>query len=299
MKEAIESVSDNSKGLFISGGGTKIVGLYPLIRNILDNYGYSYFSVIGGVSSGAILSYLLINENIFIEAEKEILDISLDKIFSKPPFNKDGKIKTFAKLNLLINNYLAKQDRLIPFVKKYITKQIFEEYKSKPISPNIFIGVTSLNSQSLKIYNIKNLSYEDSLQILLASTSIPIVTNYVDFYGDKLYDGGLVDHNLCNKFLITHQNRFNHIISLYSRPKNNIIITLPQIKSAVDILTFSSEIMTTEISKNDEELEKLLTDKYNIRLDQYFLPFVTNSSYEENKELLKKLYELSKQIKIV
>jgi len=50
------------------------------------------------------------------------------------------------------------------------------------------------------------------------------------------------------------------------------------------------DIMMTEISKSDQQLEELLAFKFKVRLKQVFFPYVAESMYEMSPELLLEWY---------
>lgn len=89
------------KHLGISGGGTKIGGLYGAASVLMREKNYLP-DVISGISAGAILSVPLAM-GLFDELEKLLLHFSLKDFFSLPPIKDNGKIRTANAIVRILN----------------------------------------------------------------------------------------------------------------------------------------------------------------------------------------------------
>jgi len=88
------------KHLGISGGGTKIAGLFGAAETIIYEKGYQP-DIISGVSAGAILSLpLALGKR--EEIKNLVLNLKLNTFFSRVPIKENGSLKTFNALRTLV-----------------------------------------------------------------------------------------------------------------------------------------------------------------------------------------------------
>ena len=161
-----------SIGLILEGGGTR--GAYT--AGVLDVFAENNIFVhnIYGVSAGACnaLSYISKqngrNKKIFTEYACDKRYMSFGSLL------KTGSIFGFE----FMFGELA--DELLPF-------DYGEFFKS---SMNIFAGATDCETGKAVFYDKSDM--EDDFKPLIASSSLPMVTNIVDFRGKYLLDGGVV-----------------------------------------------------------------------------------------------------------
>lgn len=304
------------KHLGISGGGTKIVGLFGVAESIVFERNYK-LDIISGISAGAILSVpLALGKR--KEIKELVLNLNLKAFFNVAPVKNNGKIKIWnAIIKIVIGkHYLGEQYNLEKILSKVVTEEDFNKYKEDEKYAICIVGSVDFYTGKRFYVNLKDVSYENFLHFVNASSSIPIFTPGIafnslikDFEGntstfDKvlLFDGGVRDHSPSHKILSSdkYKNKITETCTIFSRPDNLTDIIDPKSfkpQNLLKILEKYIEIANAEVSKNDEFQEKDIIKKQNIfNHGTFYLPKVMEGIYDVNKERLKKLYELSKKL---
>ncbi len=287
------------KHLGISGGGTKICGLFGAAEVIMKEKNFMP-DVISGISAGAILSLPLALGKWDV-VKKLVLKFTLDDFFSSSPITSRGGISPRGALRALFGKpYLGRQDNLIKKLKSIVSKEEFENYKTNASLPACIIGAVDFKSGSRKYINLKTVTYEEFPVLVNASSSLPVFTNGIEMQlGGKpvyLYDGGVRDHIATFWILGDEDSEFKdkikETVSIYSRPEK--FVTLPDDfddKSILTILQRYIDITNMEVSKNDEYQEDKFCRDNNIIQHKCFLPRVMDSVYDTNPEHIKAMYE--------
>jgi predicted patatin/cPLA2 family phospholipase len=288
------------KILNISGGATKIAGLAGATDYIINEYGYKPTDITG-VSSGAILT-LPIALGKWDEIRNLTTSFSLDDIFDKKPVNKKNRITLNSVLRVLSGKTsLGTQNNLKKTISKIVTPLDFFHYQNDEKYPDCYVGSVDFKTGSRKVFNLKNktITYDDYLELVNSSASIPLAVEPVYFNDYTLYDGGVRNHILSTWSLENIEN-IESTISVFSRPKEikEILGTKWDPKNILDVFNRYISITNIEISKSDEENEKLLvkllSKKDNkISLKQVFTPYVIKELYDTDPIKLKELYDLS------
>lgn len=271
------------KALFLSGGSTKFVGLASAAIRLYQ-LGYRP-DIIGGVSAGSIVTLPLV-----LGYHDKLLEIGVNldfkSMFEIPPLNKKGKITIKSAFRMLFGKNSLGIQNLKPIISSIITEEDFKRYQLED-HPVIYILAVNPTDGSRKLWNLKdeNINYEKYLKIISASSQIPVVTQpeYID--GEYYYDGGIRNHTPSTKILSIRDD-ISKFISIYSRPKDFRKIDTSWDKNVFKVLMRTTQIMTFEISKRDEEMERLIAENKNIEFKQLFLPTVLNSMFDTNPNLL-------------
>lgn len=284
------------KHLGISGGGTKIRGLYAAAKQVIKEYGYvpDYYS---GISAGSILGVPLALR-LYDEIEEITSNMTLKTFFSQSPVNKKNKISIWAALRALggligitKNNSLGHMGNLYKIYKKVVTEERFNEYKSSSIYFPVYVGYVDGITGARFYVNLKDLNYEDHVKAVVASSSIPVFTKPVEIFNKVGFDGGVRDHIgtswMLDEFNITKS------ISIYSRPDDltGYLDTKWKPKNVFDVLMRSMDIMLMEISKSDERIEDEICQRKNIPQKKIFLPKIMDGFYDVTPAKLKLLYD--------
>lgn len=302
------------KHLGISGGGTKITGLFGAAEAILLDRNYKP-DIISGISAGAILSVPLALGK-YDEIKKLVLDYNLKTFFNVPPVKKGkkGKLRILNAIKRIIGkkHSFGEQYNLEKSLSKLVTKSDFENYKTNDDYAICIIGSVDFYTGKRIYVNLKTVSYDFYLKFVNASSSIPIytegikfVTPITDFEGNEiidevlLFDGGVRDHSPTHKVLKSAKfdNKITETCSIFSRPNDLSDIMSsdfsPKTKKSITIiLKRYIDIVNMEISKNDEALEKeVIKEKSIFNHGTFYLPKVMNSYYDLGKGKLKKLYD--------
>lgn len=269
--------------LNISGGATKISGLFGAAKAILKN---TTVDLITGISSGAILAVPLAL-GLFDEIEELILNVSMEDMFKINPYKED-KISNRAILRVLFGKSSLGTSNVANTLKSLISEERFNTYKTGDY-PDVEIGVVDYNTGEMLYYKVKELCYDDYITLTVASTSIPIIYEPVNYKGRVLYDGGVREH-IASIYTIENYDP-KTCYNVYSRPKDNKVLTgswkLSNILSVVDR---TQQIQFTELEKRSDKYLELLLEKKNINVKSVYLPRIMQSLFDIDKERIKELY---------
>jgi predicted acylesterase/phospholipase RssA len=285
------------KHLGISGGGTKIAGLFGAAEVLFKEKNYRP-DVISGISAGAILSVPLALGK-FEVLKNLVLNLTLDTFFSQKPVKENGKFTFGSIWNALTGKpYLGMQGNLEKMIRSVISEAEFNAYKTDPSKPTCIVGAVDFITGGRNYFNLKKVSYDEFPKLVNASSSLPIFTNGIQTHVNEkpvyLYDGGVRDH-IASAYILGEgefKDQFDESISIFSRPEDFKV--LPQEfddKNVISILSRYVDITNVEISKNDEfQLDEICRAK-NIRNTKLFLPRVMKSVYDTDQGRLKELYD--------
>src|SRR5687767_5122260 len=127
------------KHLGISGGGTKIAGLYGVAEALLVEKKFKP-DIISGISAGAILSLPLALGK-FKEVKELVLNFTLDDFFSKKPVKQNGKFTLGALWRVLSGKpYLGKQGELEKKLRAIVSQEEFLAYQKDDSKPVCIVG---------------------------------------------------------------------------------------------------------------------------------------------------------------
>lgn len=304
------------KHLGISGGGTKIAGLFGVVESIIYEKNYRP-DIISGISAGALLSLpLALNKR--EEIRQLVLNPKSDTFFSVPPMNQKGEIRLWNAIGKLITgkHYLGVQDNLEKLLHQVVTREEFQQYQEDDNLAICLVGAVDFYTGKRFYINLKKVSYEDFPRFVNASASLPVYTPGVefnktitDFEGveskyDKLllYDGGVRDHSPSAKILASNHPDFaiTETCTVFSRPEAITEILDPDDfvpKNILQILERYVDITTAEISKNDEFLEKqIIAEKGIIDHGTFYLPKIMKGVYDVDESRIRLLYEKSREV---
>jgi predicted acylesterase/phospholipase RssA len=273
----------------ISGGATKISGLFAKSERIIKEFGYKP-DIISGVSSGALLT-LPIAMGKWDELKQLVNTITLEHIFDNPPVNKKGKITLKSIWRILIGKpSFGTQNNLRKTLSSLITEKDFDKYISGKY-PKVFIGVTNFNTGGFELINVCDITYEQYLDYTVASASIPFAVEGVEINGDIYFDGGVLHHTCSTEIIRKFKSKITHCITVFSRPRN--INLSYELFDQIDITQVAKQyerISTAYTSLTDQVVEKELCTQYKIKNIQVFCPNVLKSLFDVDSERLKELY---------
>jgi len=310
------------KHLGISGGGTKIAGLFGAAEVLIQEKGYQP-DIISGISAGAILAVPLAMGK-FDEIRDIVLNLKQDDFFSKSPIKKNGKLKFGVLFRALLGKpYLGKQDNLKKTIKKVISREDFSDYQhnTNGTYPICIVGAVDFYSGKRFYFDLKKVTYDHFIDFVNASGSLPVFTEGVtfnegtllDFEGETsnhdrylLFDGGVRDHSPTAKILTskTYRDRITESFSIFSRPRDIREIIDPadfEPKNVLDILERHIEITNAEISKNDETGEEAFFEDRGLpirstsKANVIYLPRIMKGVYDVDKGRLREIYEAGKE----
>jgi predicted acylesterase/phospholipase RssA len=296
------------KHLGISGGGTKISGLYGAAEVILLDKKYSP-EIISGISAGALLSVPLALGKFEIIKEK-VLNFDLKTFFNVPPIKPNGKIRIWNAIKKIIGgkHYLGEQFNLEKTLSDVVNREDYEDYQNNDEYPICIVGSVDFYTGGRVYVNLKEkeISYEKFLKFVNASASIPVFTSgirinepFKDFEGNiiddevLLYDGGVRDHSPSSKILESNIFNIKESSTIFSRPDDYKVLPKDFIpKNILEILNRNIDISLVEVSKNDEYKEnQVINEKNIVKHTTIYLPRVMDNFYDVDKDKLKQLYE--------
>lgn len=271
------------KVLNLSGGGTKFIGIVTAVQTLGEEY-----DAITGVSAGAIAA-LPIALGMYDEAIKLGLTIKLKDFMSIAPV-KNGKITILGKIRALIGKSFGKQ-KVDKLISKVITEELFNKYKTGNY-PTIYVLAINFSTGTPKVWNIKELEYTEALNVIAASSAIPLMTQGIVIDGYTYYDGGVLDIT-ASSWAITNLKP-DEIVSIYSRPYKPL--EYKEIKGFLSVLDRTFELKILESNRNDVREEVVMCKNYNVKLRQYFLPDILTNTYDTNQGRLLELHLKTKDI---
>lgn len=279
------------KGLSIGGGALKISGEYGILKKIYPEYKPDY---IAAVSAGAILAFVLPtlevrDYNLYGHFLTNIKDKDLWKT---KPLTKNGGFSASAVLRAIAGySSFGDMSNLKNTLRKIVSEERFNRYIVNGREKGIFVGSVCYNTGHRAFIDLKKCKYEEAINWVLASSSIPVYTEPYEYNKYFYYDGGVRDHNPGSWLIEEFGKDLEQLVSIYSRPKDyNMIDQNWKPSNIYKVLERTLEIMQIEISKSNEIKELLLSEKNNIKLDQLFLPNVLESLYDTDSNRLLKLY---------
>lgn len=282
------------KHLGISGGATKIAGQAGAAITVLRDLGYKP-DYISGISAGSILS-LPLALGLYDIIEKEVLGMNLDKIFSIKPVKSNGSLTLRGIIRALMSeSSLGEMGGLRKTLERIITKERFNNYKKSNKYADVIIGSVDYKTGSRKYKFVRDLSYEDYLDNVLASSAIPVYAPSVNIKDYILYDGGVRDH--CpTPWVLENIEGITKSVSIYSRPEDNHILD-PAWKpeNVIKVFERTLQIVLTELSKKDEWKEKFICKDKNIVSDIIYLPSILKELYDTDPGRILELYNKGKE----
>lgn len=285
------------KHLGISGGGTKIAGLFGVAEALILEKKFKP-DVISGISAGAILSLPLALGKLD-EVRELILNFTLDDFFSSSPVKENGGFTGAAIWRILTGKpYLGKQENLEKKLRSIVSEAEFLAYQKDNTKAACIVGAVDFITGGRKFFNLKKVSYADFPKVVNASSSLPIFTKgfqmKVDGEDTYLYDGGVRDH-IATAYILEeseYKDQFDESISVFSRPEDfKVLPNEFNDKNVMAILSRYIDITNVEVSKNDEfHLDEVCRVK-KIRNVKLYLPRVMKTVYDTDPQRLRQIYQ--------
>lgn len=286
----IVCIFESMKSLVIGGGGTKIVGQYPIA---LEVYNTIKPEIIDGTSAGAIIALLLPCIKDSSQVTRELLELKPSDFWAVNPVSDSGNISLLGIFRALTSaESLGDMSNLKCYLKSFITKKDFDNgirFNDKLIAVNV--STVCFNTGHRAHVNLKSCEYAEAIDWVIASASIPVFAKSLKYYDSYYYDGGVRSHIGGPWILETYGKQITEMVSVYSRPEDyNIMDRNWKPNNVLDVLERTIEIMNMEISKRDQDLEIAESAKLGVKLTQLFLPKVLTSTYDTNPQRLSELY---------
>jgi len=284
-----------------SGGSTKGAGIAGMLSTLLA---VKKVVPVGmtGVSIGAALALpSLLGKHAIIK--ELITTITLKQVFDNIPVNDKGKITLKALQRMVCSlvsdkvGALGTQNNFIKLYREIVTEEDFEYYLTSDLAP-IYVGIVNINIGEAEFINIKTVNYNRFLELIMASTSIPLATELVEIGNNKFYtDGGVAAHIGC-KFVVDSHFKVTELINCFSRPKHLQVAEIIKTRKDIEIAKTAIQIFDIQSKNNSKLLEDfiaLYSKHYNIKNTNLYTPYLLTHMYDMNSERLNLLYEAGVQ----
>ncbi len=271
-------------GLVLSGGGGK--GAYELgVWKAIKELGIDkYITAVSGASIGA-MNAMLFAQNDYEEALNMWREVTLAKLL---PINNKELIKKGVTLAIgsktleavrkhmprLLEQGDVPRDGAIEMISKYMN---LEKLNSTGIS--CYVACTEITEFKAEYFKINDYDEETARDMILASSSLPMIYASAEVLGKKYLDGGLVDNTpikplydekcdiiitvLLSKEVKIERNQF---------PKAKIISIVPsemENKVLEGLLNLDEEAKNKRIDTGYEDTKNLLEPIFALAIHQY------------------------------
>lgn len=271
-------------GLVLSGGGGK--GAYELgVWKAIKELGIDkYVTAVSGASIGA-MNAMLFAQNDYEEALKMWEEVTLEKLL---PINNKELIKKGVTLAIgsrtleVVRKHMPKlleqgdvpRDGAIEMISKYMN---FQKLKSTGV--NCYVSCTETTEFKAEYFRINDYDEETARDMILASSSLPMIYESAEILGKKYLDGGLVDNTPIKPL---YDEKCDIIIAvLLSKeakierelfPKAKIISIVPsemENKVLEGLLNLDKEAKDKRIERGYEDTKNLLEPIFALAIHQY------------------------------
>ncbi len=201
--------------LSLTGASTKIGYMFGIVKALLTK-GEKYDVVICTSATAIVMIHALTGN--FYNAENLIVNFTDKQIFKgfKPLFN-NGFPTPIAFLRFLTGkNSLGKQAGLYDYLRENISKEMFYKWQNDMNLPDILVYVYNDNTSKTELIPLRNLDYETAMNVIEASSNIPIFINPKRIGFTDFYDGGTITANASTIFLEMNKN-VTHLDSIWQR----------------------------------------------------------------------------------
>lgn len=263
------------KALVISGGGAK--GAWAGgVTEYLYTEQHKRWDLFLGSSTGSLLSFKLPMYD-FKDLRNLYTGVNNDSIFSVKPFKDNGKLRILNAIWRLIRNKksLGEFGNLRKLLKQNLTIQDF--YDLQKMNETVFIAASDYSNGHIRFFSSKDKdfdllgsNYEQFINAIIASASVPVVVNPVKIYDKYYLDGGVIEHIPIKKAIIEGASEIDVIIL---RPENQIEENWKP-KNMFDIVLRSIDLLQREVSYSDVEIAKLMSQiKKDVKINYYYTPY--------------------------
>lgn len=263
--ENINNIMETKKieAALISGGGDYIAFTIGRLKALNKNY-----DVVIGTSAGALIA-TLVALGYIDKAEQAITTINPTNIFNVNPFNKKGNIKIFNALKRIIlgKRTLGENNNLPKLIKEFYTEIDHETL----IESNKTVYITVCNTNKVdypgEIICLNKCSYDDAVNYMWASASVPLICSLVKIGEFEYVDGGTT-LNVPIDYLVQQGVSKIDVFLHDTEPKNLI---KPNIKNIFNLL---GRILKWQRQKVQyDQILSLPLENPSIETKLYWLPY--------------------------
>ena len=264
--------------LAISGGSTKISFMSAVV---LALFGAGIEPVVYvGTSSGSIISFLCAigRKDLLI---KYMPIYTLKLIFGVDISKKWQQIKGIVSLPL--KGHMFKYKGLERILRTEITEEEFKEYQNTAFMPDCFIHVADDGDLIEAHIDIKTVSLNDAISAVIASCSIPVFVPRQMVLGRPWFDGGVMKHIASEWLVLNHSEKFDKLISVYSRTNKFSDYKGPRNKNPLKLVERILLIKNVLNSFDNKQDTDIACKKIGIEHKAFFAPEILQESTFEAK----------------
>lgn len=254
----------------ISGGGSW--GAYSVGMLMAMNVEHD---CVVGCSTGSLMAPLVALGD-WDRLVKAYSSIGLDGIFDKNPFKRNGKLSKWKVIWMLVRGYMTvgRTDALRSTIKSFFTREDYDAIRH--MGKNVVVTVTNLSSKNnrTEYKSILDESYEDFVDYMWASASLPVIGTLIRKNGNVYCDGGLTDNVplrwAIENLLPTHVDCFIHepiTMREYGEQPDNIFELASRVLDTMKI-----QNMVSSYEKGEEAAD-------HVNLQVYHLPELPEKSF--------------------
>jgi len=279
------------KYIVFSGAADKIAFLYGAGVELIDQVGQP--DVYHGTSSGAICSLVLGTGANLDKAKKTALNLTAKDVFGYNPYSFRGF--SIAVKNIIQGkSYIWKYNKLAGTIKSIVTPKVFQSWLDDAHSPEIYVGYYDLRNKKYITHNLRNSTYEGAINAVVASCSIPFVSDPLRDKGGVYYDGGLINHSGAPWILSKLARKDDKVYSIYSRPKHQAEAKeLSKSFSIFELMRPVYDVMQFNTSQSDEIEADLIAQQKGVLMkkvhpDEILMDGLFKTNPRKNLEMFKK-----------
>jgi NTE family protein len=212
----------------ITGGGDYIAFTIGRLKALKKDY-----DVVIGTSAGALITPL-VALGFLSRAEDAIANITPDKIFNVNPFNKKGHIKIFkAVWRILIGKRTLGENHNLPkLIKEFYKEEDHRVLQGSTKKAYVTLCNTNKADYPGEIVCLNNCTYDEAVNYMWASASVPLVCSLVKI-GDYEYADGGTTLNAPADFLVELGIKKMDVFLHDTEPMNE---NRPPVKSVFNML---------------------------------------------------------------
>lgn len=287
-------ITNSKKIASFTGGAMQVAGLLGVYVGITERENWYADEFIVMSSSALLAIHMALKE---FEISKEIcLGLTEKIIFGKfRPLDNDGKITISAGFRAAFGkNSLGKQEALREkLISDYLTIDTFDKWKNGDFA-DINVVYVNYDYFEIVIRNLRDCEYIEAIDVIMASSAMPIFVNPTIINNNSCYDGGVLVANAGADFLDNNVD----MKCIWNRDT----IRLDKIKhirdtwkagNVISVITRTIEIMTKHTSYTNEIVIDSKSKLYNnCSVVHYHYVTPNNSFYEIDPDKLVVGYEI-------
>ncbi len=260
----------------ISGGGDYISFTIGRLKALKKDY-----DIVIGTSAGALIAPFVALGYIN-RAELAISSITPKKVFNVNPFNKKGNIKIFNALwRLAIGKRTIGENTNLPKLIKEFYK--IEDHRDLIISgKKVYVTVCNSNKADYpaEIICLNNCNYNDAVNYMWASASVPVVCSLVKIGNFEYMDGGTT-LNIPIDFLMKMGVKKMDVFIHDTEPENEF---KPPVKNV-----FNTVGRILKWQRQKVQYDELISIDSSVMANLYWLPYKpSDNPLTFNKDIMMK-----------